>query len=310
MAARNRKSRSTDRFRFYGSLPTERANPASARLDVLSMPAILRLMNREDARVPRAVAVQLPRIARAAQTIAARLRVGGRLVLVGAGTSGRLCVLEAAECPPTFGTPPSLVRAIVAGGLGAVFKAREGAEDDAEDGARRVRAAARRGDVIVAVAASGVTPFVVGALAAARRAGCRTVLLTANPRPAPRAAEVVIAPAVGPEVLAGSTRLKSATAAKLVLNMLTTAAMSRLGKVYGNRLVDLRAGSVKLRERAARLVSELGGVGPERARRLLDQAGGRAKPAILMARRGLSAAQARRRLAECGGFLRAALEEI
>ena len=233
--------------------------------------------------------------------------VGGRLVFVGAGTSGRLGVLEAAECPPTFGTPPALVQAVMAGGRSSVFRAREGAEDDAADGARQVRRRARRGDVVVGVAASGVTPFVLGALAEARRRGAATVLVTCNPGIARSAARVVVPLAVGPEILAGSTRLKAGTATKLALNTLTTAVFVRLGKVHGNRMVDLLPRSAKLRARAAALVVELGHVAPRDAQRLLAAAGGRAKLAIVMARLGVDRREAARRLAAVHGFLGRAL---
>jgi N-acetylmuramic acid 6-phosphate etherase len=228
---------------------------------------------------------------------------------VGAGTSGRLGVLEAAECPPTFGTPPGLVRAVMAGGRASVFRAAEGAEDDGRAGAREARRHARRGDVVVGVAASGVTPFVRAALATARARGAVTVLVTCNPTVGRAAARVVVALAVGPEVLAGSTRLKAGTATKLALNTLTTAAFVRLGKVYGNRMVDLQPRSAKLRARARRLVAELGGVSDPAAARLLAAAGGRAKPAIVMARLGVGRREAARRLASAGGILRRALSE-
>src|SRR5213594_2052618 len=225
----------------YARLGTERANPRSHALDRMTPREIATLMNREDRRAVLAVARVARQIADAVQLIVASLRRGGRLFFVGAGTSGRLGVLEAAECPPTFGTPPRIVQAIMAGGRPAVFRSREGAEDDARAAARAVGVRVRHGDVVVGVSASGVTPFVRAALAAARRRGARTVLVACNPtttRGAP--ADVIIAPAPGPEVLAGSTRLKAGTATKLVLNTLTTAAMARLGKVYGNRMVDLQ----------------------------------------------------------------------
>jgi N-acetylmuramic acid 6-phosphate etherase len=273
----------------YERLVTERANRASAHLDRLDARGIAALMNREDARAVRAVARVARDIAGAVDLIVAALRAGGRLIFAGAGTSGRLGVLEAAECPPTFGTPPRLVQAIMAGGRAAVFRSREGAEDDARAGARAARARARAGDVVVGVSASGVTPFVRGALTAARRAGAKTVLVTCNKRVAARRQiiDVTIAPDPGPEVLTGSTRLKAGTATKLVLNTLTTASMARVGKVYGNRMIDVQPRSRKLRARAARLVAELGDVSPARARRLLAAANGRVPVAIVMARRRL-----------------------
>jgi len=298
----------------YERLVTERANRASAHLDRLDARGIAALMNREDARVVRAVARVARDIAGAVNLIVAALRSAGRLIFVGAGTSGRLGVLEAAECPPTFGTPPSLVQGIMAGGRAAVFRSREGAEDDARAGAQAIRARARAGDVVVGVSASGVTPFVRGALTAARRVGAKTVLVTCNARVASRAsagrsrANVTIAPDPGPEVLAGSTRLKAGTATKLVLNTLTTASMARVGKVYGNRMVDVQPRSRKLRARAARLVAELGDVSPARARQLLAAANGRVPVAIVMARRRLRSAAAAEAL-RAAGSLRTALEQ-
>src|SRR5437660_7744200 len=243
----------------FDRLATERRDRASAALDRMDPVAIASLMNREDARAVRAVGRVRHAIARAVDAIVAALAGGGRLFFVGAGTSGRLGVLEAAECPPTFGTRPSLVQAIMAGGRSSVFRSREGAEDDAAAAARAVRARVRQGDVVVGVSASGVTPFVRAALTAAAARRAATVLVACNPRPRARA-DVVIALAPGPEVLAGSTRLKAGTATKLVLNTLTTASMARLGKMYGNRMVDLQPRSQKLHERALRLVVELGGV--------------------------------------------------
>src|SRR3990172_4701468 len=292
----------------YGRLPTERPNPRSRDLDRLAPTAIARLMNRADVGAVRAAARAVPAIARAVDLIVASLSRGGRLVFVGAGASGRLGVLEAAECPPTFDTAPSLVQAVIAGGQRAVFRSAEGAEDDAAQGAREMSRRARAGDVVVGIAASGVTPFVQAALAGARRAKAATVLVTCNPRVPRRAARVVIVLATGPEGLAGSTRLAAGTATKLVLNTLTTATFARLGKVYGNRMVDLRPRSAKLRARALRLVSEIGRVSEREAGRLLAGAGGGAKLAILMARLRLPVVEARRRLRTAAGSLRSALE--
>jgi N-acetylmuramic acid 6-phosphate etherase len=279
---------------------TERVNRATRELDRLSPLQIARLMNREDRRAVAAAGRAAPRIAAAVSLVTRALSSGGRLFFVGAGTSGRLGVLEAAECPPTFGTPPRLVQAIMAGGRGSVFRSREGAEDDEAAGARAVRARVRPGDVVVGVSASGMTPFVRAALAAAAARRARTVLVTCNPSVARSArAEVLIVAAPGPEVVAGSTRLKAGTATKLVLNTLTTASMARLGKVYGNRMVDLQPRSRKLRERALRLVVEMGDVPRARARRLLAE-GGSARVAIVMARSGRNAASARRALRDAG----------
>ncbi len=293
-------------YRRYRRLETERSNPRSRRIDLLSSLQIVRLMSREDATVAAAVFRQARRIAKAADLIAASLGRGGALKFVGAGTSGRLGVIEAAECPPTFQTSPRMVRAAIAGGSRAVFKSREGAEDDARAGGKSVMDL-QAGDVVVGVAASGITPYVLGALRTARRRGQRTVLVTSSARISPRPAEIIIAPAVGPEVISGSTRLKSGSAAKMVLNMLTTAAMIRLGKVYGHWMVDLKPQSRKLRYRAESLVEVLGRVGRKRAAALLKEARGSVKTAVLMARSGLGRREAERQLMLAHGFLRKAL---
>jgi N-acetylmuramic acid 6-phosphate etherase len=288
---------------MFERLLTEQPNRASRDLDRLPPLRVARLMNREDQRAVAAVGRVAPQIAAAVGLITRALADGGRLFFVGAGTSGRLGVLEAAECPPTFGTSPRMVQAIMAGGRSSVFRSKEGAEDDGAAAARAVRARVRAHDVVVGVSASGVTPFVRAALETAAARGAGTVLVSCNPRPGIRTrADVVITPAPGPEVLAGSTRLKAGTATKLVLNTLTTASMARLGKIYGNRMVDLQPRSRKLRERALRLVMELGGVRRARAQRLLAD-GGSVRAAIVMARTGRSAAAARRALRDVGNFL-------
>jgi N-acetylmuramic acid 6-phosphate etherase len=266
-------------------------------------------MNREDCGVAVAVGRVGREIARAITLVVGALQSGGRLFFVGAGTSGRLGVLEAAECPPTFNTPPSLVQAIIAGGRHSVFSSREGAEDRAGEGKRAVAHRVKAGDVVVGIAASGVTPFVRAALGEARRRRGRTVLVAMDRRsPLGRLADVVIAPRVGPEVLTGSTRLKAGTATKMILNSLTTAAFVRLGKVYGNSMVDLKPRSRKLRARAERLVQILGRVPGATARRYLRMAGGSAKVAIVMARKNLSARAASRLLRDAGGSLRRCLD--
>ncbi len=283
-------------------LPTEAVNPASRRIDRLSSAAIVGLINDEDRRVVAAVRREQARIARGADLIAAALRERGRLIFVGAGTSGRLGVLEAAEIPPTFGTSPAVVRALMAGGRAAVFRAREGAEDDRAAGGRQiVRLRVTERDCIVGVSASGVTPFVDGALAAARRRRARVLVVTCSPKTSARAmADLVIAPRVGPEVITGSTRLKAGTATKMVLNMLTTTAMVRVGKTYGNLMVDVRTGSAKLKDRARRIVMAIAGVPAPRARTLLRRARWNVKAAIVMheARVPYSEALARLRRAE------------
>jgi len=292
----------------YDRLPTERANRSSARLDRLSARAIAALMNREDARAVRAVGREARAIGAAVDLIVRALAARGRLIFVGAGTSGRLGVLEAAECPPTFGTPPRLVQAVMAGGRASVFRSREGAEDDGRAAARAMRARARAGDVVVGVSASGVTPFVREALAAARGLGARTVLVACNPDRArlPRA-NVVIAPAPGPEVLAGSTRLKAGTAQKLVLNMISTIAMVRLGKTFGNLMVDVVATNDKLRARVRRIVALASGAPADRVDTALEEAGGDGKVAIVALVAGVDAPTARKRLDVAGGNVREAL---
>jgi N-acetylmuramic acid 6-phosphate etherase len=268
---------------------------------------VVALLIDEDRRALTAAARQRSSIARAAALAADTLAAGGRIVFLGAGTSGRLGVLEAAECPPTFGTDPDRIRAVMAGGRGAVFEAVEGAEDRAGDGAREGRRLRPR-DLLVGISASSVTPFVRGALAAARGRGAATALVTCAPAPGlRRLADVVIAVRTGPEVLTGSTRLKAGSATKAVLNALTTAAMVRLGKAYENLMVDLRPTSAKLEDRMRRIVAAAARVPPREAARLLAAADGEVKTAIVMGRLGLTPKEARRSLAAARGHIRAAL---
>lgn len=291
-------------------LLTESSDPAFRDLDSRSVIEILETMNREDAKIAAAVAAEIPHIARAVDLSVEALGSGGRLIYAGAGTSGRLGVLDAAECPPTFGTAPEQVVGLIAGGPRALMQAVEGAEDREAEGASAVDAlgvGAR--DVVVGLAASRRTPFTLGAVARARERGARTVYVTTNPR-SDRLPEVDVAicPVVGPEIVAGSTRLKSGTAQKLVLNMISTAAMIRLGKLYENLMVDLRATSEKLRERSKRLVMMTTGLEYDAAECALAAAGGHVKRAIVMARAGVDAVEADRRLAAASGFVRRALE--
>jgi N-acetylmuramic acid 6-phosphate etherase len=288
-------------------LATERSHPRAAALDRLGPERIVALMQAEDRRVLAALRRARPAIARAAEMFRETYTSGRNVFLFGAGTSGRLAVLEAAELPPTFGTDPRRVRAVVAGGRGAVFRAREGAEDDLRAGARSAEAV-RESDLVIGVSASSVTPFVRGALESARRRGARTILVTCSRRPGlARIADRVVLLEVGPEVLAGSTRLKAGTATKLALNQMTTSALASAGKVFGPWMVDLRTGSAKLKDRAARIVAAAGGVSPRRARALLAKAGNDVKKAIVMGRTGDDAARAGRRLESAGGDLRLAL---
>ena len=290
----------------YDRLPTEQRNPRTLDLDRLPLPTLLRRMHQEDLRAVRAISAALPQVERAIRLVTAALRGGGRLVFIGAGTSGRLGVLEAAECPPTFHTLPSLVQAIHAGGRGAVFRSREGVEDDRLTARRAVQRRLRAGDVAVGIAASGVTPFVDEALRAARRLGATTILVTCHPRSTISAHVTIVLP-VGPEVLSGSTRLKAGTATKLVLNMLTLGAMVQLGKTYGNLMVDVRPTSRKLRARAVRLIQSLTGQSERAAEASLRAARGRVKVAVVMASCGLAYQAAMRTLQRADGSLRQAL---
>ncbi len=295
----------------WQQLPTEAINPSSLGIDKLSPSAIIDLMADEDRKVIAAVAKEKERIALGVDIISQAIRRGGRLFFIGAGTSGRLGALEAAEIPPTFGTAPSLVRAVMAGGHRALVQAREGVEDDYEEGARalaRLRPTSK--DVVVGVSASGMTPFVRGGLNRARRAGAKIVFVTCYPRTELQAfVDLTIAPAVGPEVIAGSTRLKAGTATKMVLNMLTTAAMVRVGKTYGNLMVDVQTTSEKLKDRARRILVIVGGVDYEAAGKLLKQARWNVKVAIVMQKTGLNYRQALARLKRADDVVREAIGE-
>jgi N-acetylmuramic acid 6-phosphate etherase len=298
-------------FREVAALLTESRNPRTMDLDRLGTLEVLERINDEDQEVPRAVRGALPEIARAVDLVVASLRAGGRLVHVGAGTSGRLGVLDAAECPPTFTSPPGQVVGVIAGGPEALVRAVEGAEDCGEDGVRAVDDLAVDGrDTVVGIAASRRTPFVLEALRRARERGARTVYLNMSPGSGKEAAaDVEISIPVGPEVLTGSTRMKAGTAQKLTLNMISTAAMVRTGKAYENLMVDLTATSEKLRERSRRIVMTVTGLGYPQAVELLERAGGRVKIALVMHRLTVDSEEAARRLEAAGGFVRAAFEE-
>ena len=288
----------------FSTLPTERVNPRSVGLDRLGPAGVVARLDAENRRVAAAVSKAGRQVAAASVLAAKAYAGGGKIIFVGAGTSGRLGVLEAAECPPTFGIEFAKVQALMAGGKNAVFRSKEGAEDDFKMGERETAKLARAGDCVIGIAASGVTPYVAGALCAAAKRACATVLVTCNPKPVNFRPDVLVSLDTGPEALAGSTRMKAGSATKMALNSITTAAMVQCGKVYGNRMVDLKPWSAKLKARAVRLVSELGGVTEVRARILLEKASWEAKTAIVMARKKTDAAQARRLLAEKGGFLR------
>ncbi len=292
-------------------LTTEQRNPRSRDIDRRTTLQIVDIINAEDRKVPAAVARERKAIARAADLIVERLRRGGRLFYVGAGTSGRLGVLDASECPPTFGTPPSLVQGIIAGGRRALVRAIEGAEDYPEIGAAAVdRKGLKPRDAVVGIAACGMTPFVWGAIGRARRVGAATVFVTCAPEVKDSInVDVVINPDVGPEVVTGSTRMKAGTATKLVLNTLTTTAMIQLGKVYGNLMVDLKATNEKLVDRAERIVAELTGLSRARAGALLKKAHGDLKPAVVMHFRKVGFAEAERILRDAGASLRRAIKD-
>jgi N-acetylmuramic acid 6-phosphate etherase len=295
----------------WQDLPTEAINPATLAIDRMPVADLIDLICAEDRRVVSAVHRERDRIAHGIQIIVGSLRKGGRLVLVGAGTSGRLGIVEAAEMPPTFGTAPTLVQAIMAGGQEAVFRAREGVEDNFEEGARSLaRLKVTKRDVIIGVSASGITQFVRGALTAAHTKRARVIFVTCWPGTELQSyVDLVIAPSVGPEIIAGSTRLKAGTATKMVLNMLTTVSMIRLGKTYGNLMVDVQTGSEKLRDRALRIVAIVTGLEPEEAGALLERAKGDVKAAIVMKKAGVSLAQARRKLKASHDSIRDALGE-
>jgi N-acetylmuramic acid 6-phosphate etherase len=292
---------------------TEQPNPRSRRIDELDPLGIVDLINAEDRMVAEAVGEERLQIAKAIELAEAALRAGGRLVYVGAGTSGRLGVLDAAEMPPTYGTDPGMVRGVIAGGYDALVRAREGAEDRPDEGAKAMdELAVDARDFVLGIATSGTTPYVHGALDRARSRGARTgFLLCTYPSPDLLARhDVVIAPLVGPEVITGSTRMKAGTATKLVLNTISTGAMVRLGKVYGNLMVDLQVTCEKLRDRGERILESLLGIGRAEAAELLDRAGGHVKTALVMGRLGVDVEEARRRLEEAGGVVTRVLGEL
>lgn len=299
-------------------LTTEQRNPASMDIDARTITEILKVINNEDQRVAFAVEQEIPFIAEAVRFVVKTLKRGGRLIYAGAGTSGRLGVLDAAECPPTFGTDPDMVQGMIAGGDKAMFKAQEGAEDKEENGARDVdKRNVGKNDVVCGIAASLRTPYVVGAVKRAKERGARTIYLTTNPRKKlnspefaelARVVDVAICPEVGPEVLMGSTRMKSGTAQKLVLNMISTTAMIQMGKVYENMMIDLQMTNQKLRERAKRVLMTITGAGYEEAGEYLEKAEGHVKTALVMIKAGVSKEEARGRLKEADGFVRDAIE--
>jgi N-acetylmuramic acid 6-phosphate etherase len=296
-------------FEQLKELTTEQRNPRTRRIDLAPASQILELMNDEDATVAAAVRRSIPDIARAVDLVTDAFRANGRLFYAGAGTSGRLGILDAAECPPTFGVEPELVQGMIAGGRETVFRSREGVEDHESAGAEDVAAhGVTAGDVLVGIAASRRTPYVLGALRAAAERGAKTVFLRCNEGPSPDV-DVEITVVVGPEAITGSTRLKAGTAQKMVLNMLTTASMVKLGKVYENLMVDVRPNSEKLIERAKGIVMMLTGLAYEDASRVYDASGRRVKVAVVMERLHVDAQAATERLRAADGFLARALGE-
>src|SRR5215471_4419330 len=296
----------------FNTLETEKINPATSEIDRMSPLEIVEVINAEDAKVAEAVRQELPHIARAVEEIAARMRRGGRLLYFGAGTSGRLGALDASECAPTFNLPPEMVVGSVAGGPTALTLAVEDLEDSIESGkADAERLGVAEVDTMVGIAASGRTPYVLGAIAHAKTTGALTVGLACNKNtPLEKEVEIMIAPVVGPEVITGSTRLKAGTAQKMVLNMLSTGTMILLGKTFGNLMVDVQATNKKLRQRAVTIVRQAVGVDEAAAEKLLSVSGGEVKTAIVVGRAGIEPEMARKQLQEHGGVLRAVLETI
>ena len=295
----------------WQSLPTEAINPATLDIDKLAPADIVEEMLNEDRKMLAAVAREKDRIALGVEILTRSLRRGGHIVFVGAGTSGRLGVLESAEMPPTFGTSPDLVQAVMAGGKGAILRAKEGVEDNYEEGARAVmRLRPSRKDVLIGVSASGMTPFVRGALTRGRKAGAKIIFVTCWPgSELQNFVDLIIAPAVGPELIAGSTRLKAGTATKMVLNMLTTISMIKVGKTYGNLMVDVKTGSEKLKDRARRIVGIVTGLSYEESDAILKRAKWNVKAAIVMQKTGLTLPQAIKRLRKADDSVREALGE-
>ena len=296
-------------FKEIQSLATEQRNPASAQFDNASIREILEVINTEDHLVPIAVRREIPYITQAVELVVEAFKNGGRLFYAGAGTSGRLGVVDASECPPTYGTPPEMVQGLIAGGPQAMFKSQEGAEDKEENGVIALQEAGVTSlDVVCGIAASRRTPYVIGAVKHAREIGCKTLFVTCNPRSTFTIdVDVAMCPVVGPEVIMGSTRMKSGTAQKLVLNMITTTAMVQMGKVYENMMVDLQMTNKKLVERSIRTVMMITGVNYEQASKVLQEASGHVKTALVMILANMSKEEAQERLESAEGFVRKAI---
>ncbi len=293
------------------NLVTETRNPRTMDIDAKNTTEILQLINAEDSTIPAIVAGEIPYIAQATDLVVETLKRGGRLIYIGAGTSGRLGVLDASECPPTYGTDPEMIQGLIAGGYKALLRSQEGAEDVFEDGQKDLEEIGFNSkDVVFGIAASRRTPYVLGALAYAKEIGAKTIYLTCNPRAEVTIdVDVLICPVVGPEVVMGSTRMKAGTATKLILNMITTTAMIRMGKVYENLMVDLRMTSNKTQERSKRVVMLVTGVSYETASELLEKADGHVKTALVMALANVSAEEARVRIEKADGLIRKAINQ-
>ncbi len=298
-------------FSEISNLSTEQRNPKSSEIDAKSTLEILKIINDEDKTVPYAVEKELPYIEQAVEIIVDALKNGGRLLYFGAGTSGRLGIIDASECPPTFGTPYGQIDGYIAGGKNAMFRAQEGAEDYEENGAKDILSAkVSPKDVVCGIAASRRTPYVVGAIKKAKELGAKTLFVTCNPRENfnIREVDVAVCPYVGPEVIMGSTRMKSGTAQKLVLNMLTTTAMIRMGKIYENMMIDLQMTNKKLVERSKKIVMTITGIDYDKASEYLKKADGHVKTALVMIKAGIEAEEAKERLSKADGFVRKAIE--
>jgi N-acetylmuramic acid 6-phosphate etherase len=297
-------------FEELEELTTEQRNPKSHNIDALNTINILKVINLEDQSVAAAVEKEIPYIAKAVELIITSLKNGGRLLYFGAGTSGRIGILDASECPPTFGTPYNLIQGHIAGGKKAMFKAQEGAEDFEENGAKEILAAkVNSKDVVCGIAASRRTPYVIGAINKAKELGASTIYITSNPRSDfnLKSVDVAICPEVGPEIIMGSTRMKSGTAQKLILNMLTTTAMIRMGKVYENMMIDLRITNKKLSERSKKTIMAITGISYQEAENSLIHSDGHVKTALVMILAGVPLKEAKARLKLSGGFVRQAI---
>jgi N-acetylmuramic acid 6-phosphate etherase len=298
-------------FEEIKDLITEARNPVTFDIDSKSTLQILKLINAEDKKVPLAVEKQIPQIAKGVELIVKTFKKGGRLFYIGAGTSGRLGVLDAAECPPTFGTDPKMIRGIIAGGYKSLVRSREGVEDNIKAGEKDLKKAGlTKKDVVVGIAASKRTPYVLGALKYAKKIGAKTIFIFCNPiKELKVKPDVIISPLLGPEVVTGSTRMKAGTAQKLILNMLSTTAMIKIGKVYENLMIDLQAKSQKLRERSKRIIMQVTGVNYRQAEKYLRLSGGSVKTALIMILSNVDKKEAEKRLKKVGGFVRKAVAE-